>query len=366
MTGSANPAVAEKEWKKNPEIVEEIHSILDSATAGDPMSDRRWTHETAQKVSKCLYERLAISVSASVVRRLLKSLKYSLKSNRKCLSSGSSPDRDLQFGIIKFLRDEFTLLGEPSVSIDTKKKELIGLFKNSGRTLCRDAKKVNDHDFPSKALGKAAPYGIYDTQRNFGMLVVGQSADTPEFAVNSIVTWWNTHGRHHYPTAKRLLILADSGGSNSARSRAWKKNLQEKLADEFGLSITVAHYPAGASKWNPIEHKMFSEISKNWAGQPLESFEHVVNFAKNTTTKPGLRIDAVIDDRHYKKRIKVTDKEMDELSINKDFSFGKWNYTIEPRNKYQNPLPNSEDFKVDESFTDATVDLVMSGQLALV
>ena len=304
---------------------------MDSNTAGDPMSDRRWTHETAQKISECLYKRLTISVSASVVRRLLKELKYSLKSNRKCLSSGYSPDRDLQFRIIKFLRDEFTVLGEPIVSVDAKKKELIGSFKNSGRIWCQEAQKVNDHDFPSQALGKATPYGIYEIQRNFGMLVVGQSADTPEFAVNSIVTWWTTYGRFHYPAAKRLLLLADSGGSNGARPRAWKKFLQEKLSDQFGLSVTVAHYPSGASKWNPIEHKMFSEISKNWAGKPLKTFEHVVNFAKNTTTKAGLKIDSVIDDRTYKKGIKVTDKEMAELSVNKDYSLGKWNYTIEPR-----------------------------------
>lgn len=339
---------------------------MDSDTAGDPMSDRRWTHETAQKVSECLHERLAISVSASVVRRLLKGLKYSLKSNRKCLSSGSSPDRDSQFGIIKFLRNEFALLGEPIVSVDTKKKELIGAFKNSGRTWCGDAKEVNDHDFPSQALGKAAPYGIYDTQRNFGMLVVGQSADTPEFAVNSIVTWWITHGRYHYPAAKRLLILADSGGSNGARPRAWKKFLQEKIADELGLSVTVAHYPSGASKWNPIEHKMFSEISKNWAGEPLETFEHVVNFAKNTTTKPGLRIDAVIDDRIYKKGIKVTNKEMAELSINQDYSLGKWNYTIEPRIQLQNAVPYLESYSLDESFENTCLDLMMADQLVSV
>lgn len=336
---------------------------MDSDTAGDPMSDRRWTHQTAQKVSKCLYERLRISVSASVVRRLLKSLNYSLKSNRKCLSSGSSPDRDLQFGIIKFLRNEFALLGEPIVSVDTKKKELIGSFKNSGRTWCRDAKEVNDHDYPSQALGKAAPYGIYDTQQNFGMLVVGQSADTPEFAVNSIVTWWNTHGRYHYPEAKRLLILADSGGSNGARPRAWKKFLQEKIADELGLSVTVAHYPSGASKWNPIEHKMFSEISKNWAGEPLESFDHVVNFAKNTTTKPGLRIDAIIDDRIYKKGIKVTDKEMADLLINQDYSLGKWNYTIEPRIPHQIVVPDLNDYSLLESYQNAILDLVSDDQL---
>ncbi|MCD4655113.1 ISAzo13 family transposase, partial [bacterium] len=183
---------------------------MDCDTAGDPMSGHRWTHETARSISECLYQRLALKVSASVVRRIMNALGYTLKSNQKCLSSSTTPERNEQFEIIKFLRDEFITAGEPSVSVDTKKKELIGLFINSGRTWCHEAKKVKDHDFRSEARGLASPYGIYDLQRNFGMLVVGQSADTPEFAVSSIATWWQIHGRKHYPEAKRLLILADS------------------------------------------------------------------------------------------------------------------------------------------------------------
>lgn len=313
--------------------MEEIRTLLDtdSSTPGDPMSQRRWTHQTAEKVAQCLADGFGVKVSATVVRRLLKKLDYSLKSNKKCLSSGNSPDRDKQFGIIKRLRDEITEAGDPIISVDTKKKELTGLFKNPGRTWRRNYKKVKDHDFRSEAEGLASPYGIYDLQRNFGVLVVGESADTPEFAVNSILTWWKKHGRYDYPHAKRLLILADSGGSNGARPRVWKKHLQEKFADEFGITITVAHYPAGASKWNPIEHRMFNEIAKNWAGQPLETFDTVVNFARKTSTKTGLRIEAYRDERIYEKGKKVSDKEMAALSLTRADELGKWNYAIEPR-----------------------------------
>jgi len=313
--------------------MEKIRNLLDtdSSTAGDPMSQHRWTHQSAEKVARYLAEGFEIEVSATVVRRLLGKLDYSLKSNKKCLSSGNSPDRDKQFGIIKSLREEYVKTGDPIVSVDTKKKELIGLFKNPGRTWRRRHKKVKDHDFRSEAKGLASPYGIYDPQRNFGVLVVGESADTPEFAVNSILTWWKKHGQYDYPHAKRLLILADSGGSNGARPRMWKKYLQEKFADETGLTITVAHYPAGASKWNPIEHRMFNEITKNWAGHPLETFDTVVNFARNTGTKTGLRLAAYHDKRIYEKGKKASNKEMDELALTRPNELEKLNYTIEPR-----------------------------------
>lgn len=295
------------------------------------MSARRWTHETAAKVAQCLAESFHITVSATVVRRLLGDLNYSLKSNRKCLSSGNSPDRDAQFKAIKRLRENFTSAGDPIISVDTKKKELIGRFKNQGQIWCREAKRVKDHDFRSEALAIASPYGIYDLQRNFGVLVVGQSADTPEFAVNSITTWWLKYGRSQYPRAQRLLILADSGGSNGARLRAWKKYLQEKLSDRCSLTITVAHYPTGTSKWNPIEHRMFSEISKNWAGVPLESLETLVNLARNTKTTTGLRVEACRDQQQYEKGIRVSDKAMLQLALTKSDFLEKWNYTLSPR-----------------------------------
>ena len=295
------------------------------------MSERKWTHQTAARLARCLEKRLGIQVSASVVRRLLGELKYSLKSNKKCLSSGNSPDRDAQFQIIKQLREEFESRGDPCISVDTKKKELIGPFKNPGRTWRLKAKKVKDHDFRSEAIGLAVPYGIYDPRMNFGVLVVGESVDTPEFAVNSIVTWWVNHGRFQYPTSKRLLILADNGGSNGSRLRGWKKFLQEKLADELGLTVTVAHYPTGTSKWNPIEHRMFSEISKNWAGEPLETFDMITAFARNTRTANGLEIEAYRDRRTYEKGKRVSDQELEQLAITKGESIGHWNYTTSPR-----------------------------------
>lgn len=294
------------------------------------MSDKKWTHQTAEKVANALAEH-GIRTSATVVRRLLRQMDYSLKSNKKCLSAGNSSDRDSQFRMIMDLREEFGQAGDPIISVDTKKKELIGLFKNQGKVWCKEAKKVKDHDFRSEAIGIAAPYGIYDPARNFGLLVVGQSADTPEFAVNCILEWWRSYGREHYPNSKRLLILADSGGSNGARPRAWKMFLQEKLADGCGLTVTVAHYPAGASKWNPIEHRMFSEISKNWAGVPLESFDTVVNYASTTKTQTGLRVVASRDQRIYQKGIKVSDKQMRTIAMSKSDFLGKWNYTISTR-----------------------------------
>lgn len=294
------------------------------------MTGRKWTRMTPKKIANCLHNRLDINVSATTVRRLLSQLEYSLKGNNKTLSAGSHPDRDKQFVVIENIREQFSKTGDPIISVDTKKKELIGLFKNPGRIWCQEAKKVNDHDFRSEALGVAAPYGIYDVNLNFGIVVIGKSADTPEFAVNSIATWWQHHGRDQYPDSKRLLILADSGGSNGARPRTFKKFLQERIADEYGLEVTVSHYPTGASKWNPIEHRMFSEISKNWAGHPLESFETLLNFVRDTKTETGLRIEAYFDESEYEKGIKVSDKEFKQLNITKNDKLSNWNYTIAP------------------------------------
>lgn len=300
------------------------------------MSERRWTHATASNVAARLAEEFDVKVSATTVGRLFGDLGYTLKSNKKCLSSGKAEGRDIQFGVIGRLRGDFVASGDPVISVDTKKKELIGQFKNAGRTWRREARKVNDHDFRSAAAGLAAPYGVYDVQRNFGALIVGRSADTPEFAVNSILTWWRRHGQQDYPKAKRLLILADCGGSNGASPKMWKKHLQEKIADGCGLAVTVAHYPSGASKWNPIEHKMFSQISKNWAGVPLESFDTLVNYAKGTTTKGGLCVAAYSDERKYMKGVKATKAELRSLALTASDTLGKWNYTIKPRPQHMN------------------------------
>ena len=308
---------------------------------------------TPGKVSICLKERLGLQVSATTVRRLLSQLKYSLKGNSKTLAGKNHPDRNEQFSIIKHLRGQFSATGDPVISVDTKKKELIGLFKNQGRVWCRKAKKVKDHDFRSEALGIAAPYGIYDVGLNLGVVVVGQSADTPEFAVNAIATWWLSHGSHQYLNAKRLLILADSGGSNGARPRAFKKFIKERIADEYGLEVTVCHYPTGASKWNPIEHRMFSEISKNWAGQPLESFETILGFISDTKTATGLRIDAYLDKREYEKGIKISDKEFKALNITRSNTLSHWNYTFTPTQIQQderlNSLPETQQMPLMET-----------------
>lgn len=310
-------------------MIGEIRTLLEFDIAGDPITGRKWTRITPEKVAHCLEQRLGLQVSATTVRRLLLQLEYSLKGNRKTLS-GSHPERDKQFGIIKHVREQFRAAGEPVISVDAKKKELIGLFKNPGRQWCRNAKKVKDHDFRSEAQGIASPYGVYDVNLNSGMVVVGKSADTPEFAANSISTWWQDHGKSQYPAAKQLLILADGGGSNGARSRAFKKFVQDRIANEHGLEVTVAHYPTGASKWNPIEHRMFSEISKNWAGHPLESFEILRNFVEGTTTKTGLCIAAYLDGRNYEKGVKISNKEFNRLNITRNNELGNWNYTIRP------------------------------------
>jgi len=313
-------------------VIDELQVILEDETGGAPTGGKKWTRTTAETVAQCLRNHLGIEISATTVRRLLNKLDYSLKSNKKCLCCGSSPDRDKQFNIIKGLREEFKRAGDPIVSIDTKKKELIGQFKNPGCIWCVEPLPVKDHDFRSEAEGIASPYGIYDLARNTGVLVVGISADTCEFAVNAIATWWENHGRQEYPNAKRLLLLADGGGSNGARCRAFKAFIQEKITDVYGIKVTVAHYPTGASKWNPIEHRMFSEITKNWAGRPLESFEILLNYARGTTTKTGFRIEeAYLDKREYPKGYKVSDKEFEQLNITRAKELGKWNYTISPK-----------------------------------
>lgn len=305
------------------------------------MGERKWTHQTAERIAEVLFEESGIKVSGTVVRRLLKEQGYSLKSNRKNLSSGSAPNRDEQFRNIADLREEFACRNQPIISIDTKKKELIGNFKNPGRKWEKDPTRVKDHDFRSEADGIAVPYGIYDIMRNRGMLVVGESADTPEFAVNCVVRWWKEEGCSAYPDATELLILADSGGSNAARSRVWKRDLQEELATRFGLTVSVAHYPTGASKWNPIEHRMFSEITKNWVAEPLDSFDTLMNFAAATTTKTGLQIQAVRNQQTYKKGQRVSDKEMKALNLSPGDSLPQWNYSISPQLPYNANTPST-------------------------
>jgi hypothetical protein len=298
-------------------------------TAGDPMTGLKWTRRTTAKIATEL-KSLGIEVSDRTVAKLLKKMGFALRVNHKKLSGASHQDRDAQFNRIADLRDEFARRGRPLISIDTKKKELVGCFKKAGAAWDVQPVLVNDHDFRSDAIGIAVPYGIYDLNANQGTVFVGTSSDTPGFAVDCAEHWWRTEGRQRYPDDTHLGILADGGGSNSATSRAWKYGLQTKLCNRHGLTVTVAHYPPGASKWNPIEHRLFSEISKNWAGRPLDSYETILNYLRTTATSTGLRVQAHLVAQSYQKGVKITDAQMRELAIAKHEDLPKWNYTLSP------------------------------------
>lgn len=299
-------------------------------TAGDPMTGLKWTRRTTERVAEEL-DKLGIEVSARTVHRLLKKMGFSLRVNHKKLSAGSGDDRDEQFGYIAKMREEFAERGLPVISVDTKKKELVGNFKNSGAAWSQKPVLVKDHDFRSTADGIAVPYGIYDVQANRGSLFVGTSHDTSAFAVDNLAKWWNYDGRRRYPDATKLLILADGGGSNGFRTRAWKLFLQERLCDRYGLDVTVCHYPTGASKWNPIEHRLFSELSKNWAGRPLDSYQTILNYARSTTTSTGLRVKSYFVPKHYTKGVRVSDQVLAELRVDEHETQSARNYTLRPR-----------------------------------
>jgi len=297
--------------------------------AGDPMTGTKWMKSTPQRIAEILNSR-GFTISRNTVAALLVDMDFSLKANRKTIATQSSPDRDQQFGIIRGLRESFEATGNPTISVDTKKKELIGVFANSGRVWTRKPIATNDHDFRSDATAIAVPYGLYDILANTGTVVVGTSSDTPAFAVQSIATWWRHRGRHRYCDKKNLLILADCGGSNGYRPRAWKFELQN-LADRYNLTVTVAHYPTGASKWNPIEHRLFSEITKNWAGRPLDSLETMLNYIQTTRTNAGLEVRSYADTRTYAKGVKISNADMKALALEKGSQLENWNYTIRPR-----------------------------------
>ena len=302
--------------------------------AGDPMTGLKWTRKTTEKISAEL-NRLNIDVSANTVARLLKQMGFSLKLNRKSIESGSknppsAEDRNQQFEYIKKMRLKFAKQKKPIISVDTKKKELIGNYKNNGRTWEQDPVPVNDHDFPQDAKGKAVPYGIYDIEANKGTIFLGTTFDTPAFAVDSIEAWWRTEGQKRYNNADELLILADAGGSNSYRSRVWKAKIYEKLCKQYGISVKVCHYPPGTSKWNPIEHRLFSEISKNWAGKPLESYEKALKYIRTTKTLSGLTVKGHFVRKKYYKGESVPDKQMERLPIKTHKVMPKWNYTLLP------------------------------------
>lgn len=272
------------------------------------------------------------AASPPTVARLLRSLQFSLHVNAKQREARAGhPDRERQFQTIDQQRQAFEQAGLPRISVDTKKKELIGDFKNAGQTWSRAPDVVNVHDFRGDSLGRAVPYGIYDLARNRGTVCVGQSGDTPRFAVGAIARWWQDEGRAAYPAADRLLVLADAGGSNGCSPRRWKQQLQEQLSDRFGLSVTVCHYPTGCSKWNPVEHRLFSAISSNWAGTPLRTWDTLLACLRGTTTSTGLQVRAYLDPAVYPKGETVPDAEMTTLNLDRHEVCPTWTYTIRPR-----------------------------------
>ena len=294
------------------------------------MGKAKWLNCRLNDVRTRLIE-LGHRVSCPVISRLLKVAGYRLRLNVKEHEGEAHPERDQQFEYIREQRAMHRQAGQPTISVDTKKKELVGNFKNAGRIGCRQAEAVNIHDFLSEGVGRAVPYGIYDLQHNRGTVYVGQSADTPTFAVDSLLDWCQTELRQRFPDATCLFIEADGGGSNSSRSRVFKQQLQDKLADGLGLTVTVCHYPPGTSKWNPIEHRLFSEISKTWAGCPLRSFDLVLAYINDTKTQTGLTVHAHHVTTPYPTGVKVSDAVMETLNIQAHDTCPQWNYTIRPR-----------------------------------
>lgn len=304
--------------------------MVSGEVAGDPVAGQRWIVRSLAKIQAAL-EQKGHALSHETIRRLLHKHKISPKGNVKRLGPKPPPDRDQQFQSIQSQRAAFERAGWPMISVDTKKKELIGLFAQPGATWRQEAQAVYLHDFPSAALGRAVPSGIYDLRHQCGHVYGGQSADTPDFAVEAIAQWWGDVGQVRFPGAPELLILADGGGSNGYRPRRWKLQLQELLADPFDLVVTVAHYPPGASKWNPIEHRLFSHISHTFAGPPLTSFDLLLDAIRSTTTTTGLAVQATLVEKDYPKALSVSDDEMAALLIEKHAICPAWNYTIRPR-----------------------------------
>lgn len=316
---------------KDATLLRDLDALVEPTARGDPQSPLRWTCKSTPRLARELAQQ-GHQVSQRTVCDLLGQLDYSLQSTRKTREGGKHPDRDAQFGHIVNLVAEYQRAGDPVISVDTKKKELVGDFKNGGREWQRkgEPEAVRVHDFIDRRLGKVAPYGVYDLAANRGWVSVGIDHDTAEFAVESIRRWWQEMGWPLYPKARRLLITADCGGSNGYRVRLWHVQLQ-KLADELRITVQVCHFPPGTSKWNKIEHRMFCHITKNWRGRPLLSREVVVNLIGNTTTESGLHIQSQLDEHTYAAGIKVSDQELAQLAIERDEFHGEWNYRFKPR-----------------------------------
>jgi hypothetical protein len=315
----------------DPKLLTALEALLDPVTRGDPESPLRWTCKSTRRLAEEL-TRQAHPVGARTVAALLLAAGYSLQANRKTREGSAHPDRNAQFEFLNASVQKFQRQGQPTISVDTKKKELVGDFKNGGREWRPQGQpeEVRVHDFIDPQLGKAIPYGVYDILHNQGWVSVGITHDTARFAVASIRRWWQEMGADRFPQARKLLITADGGGSNSSRNRLWKVALQE-LADELDLSLCIHHFPPGTSKWNKIEHRLFSFITQNWRGKPLVSHQTIVNLIASTTTRKGLVVKAALDTNHYETQIKVTDEELARLKLARNEFHGDWNYTIAPR-----------------------------------
>jgi hypothetical protein len=315
----------------DPGLLESLEALIEPTTRGDPESPLRWTCKSIRRLADEL-TRENHPVGAVTVAKLLRQAGYSLQANRKTREGASHPDRNAQFEYINTSVQRFLKHSQPAISVDTKKKELVGDFKNAGREWHPqgEPEEVRVHDFLIKTLGKVIPYGVYDMLHNQGWVNVGIDHDTAQFATNSIRRWWSEMGQQRFPKAKDLLITADGGGSNSHRSRLWKVSLQE-LADELGLRLFVCHFPPGTSKWNKIEHRLFSFITQNWRGKPLVSHNAIINLIASTTTRTGLIVKAALDTNHYETKIKVPDEQLSRLRLKRREFHGDWNYTLSPR-----------------------------------
>ncbi len=322
-----------KKTFEDPTLTTDLKGLVETTTRGDPTQPLLWTTRSLRNLVNELTKK-GHAVCPTVVGDLLRGIGYSLQANRKTREGNQHIDRDAQFQYINTQAMAFLAANEPVVSVDTKKKELVGNFKNNGREWCPEGtpERVNVHDFIDRKLGRAVPYGVYDITNNVGWVSVGTDHDTAAFAVNAIRRWWRTMGRKRHPKAKRLMITADGGGSNGYRVRLWKVELQ-KLADEFKLPITVCHLPPGTSKWNKIEHRLFSFITINWRGKPLRSYRTIVQLIAATTTDTGLKVRAELDENKYPKGVKVSDAQMAAVNLSRHVFHGDWNYTISLRKK---------------------------------
>jgi Rhodopirellula transposase DDE domain len=324
--GAGRPGILERE----PGLTEALDRLIDPVTRGDPESPLRWTSKSGAKLAEALRE-MGHEVVDRTVLRLLKAKGYSLQANKKTREGAQHPDRDAQFAHINETVSAAIAAGEPVISVDAKKRELVGDFKAVGREFAPKGKpvEVRGHDFKDKQLGHAIPYGVYDLAADEGWMSVGITSETAQFAVNTIISWWEHLGKLRYPNAQTLTITADSGGSNNPSTRLWRYELQ-RLADTIGLNIRVCHFPPGTSKWNKIEHRMFSFVSLNWRGKPLESLEVIINLIAATTTNTGLKLYARLDARTYERGLEVSDEQLAAVNITRHAFHGDWNYTIKP------------------------------------